>query len=82
MIKVRSLEKTSEEKQTRPRRTIRIVKHQATRTRNAIRVTLDESRSFKGVGYARKSAGWMPWHWEPKKDVISCEKLRGGANDP
>ena len=18
----------------------------------------------------------MPWHWEPKKDVISCEKLR------
>ena len=27
-----------------------------------------------------KSAGWMPWHWEPMKDVISCEKLRGGAN--
>jgi len=22
----------------------------------------------------------MPWHWEPKKDVISCEKLRGAAN--
>ena len=22
----------------------------------------------------------MPWHWEPKKDVTSCEKLRGGAN--
>ena len=22
----------------------------------------------------------MPWHWEPTKDVISCEKLRGGAN--
>ena len=29
-----------------------------------------------------KSAGWMPWHWEPMKDVISCEKLRVGANDP
>ena len=27
-----------------------------------------------------KSVGWMPWHWEPMKDVISCEKLRGGAN--
>ena len=22
----------------------------------------------------------MPRHQEPKKDVISCEKLRGGAN--
>ena len=27
-----------------------------------------------------KSAGWMPWHWEPMKDVISCEKLWVGAN--
>jgi len=23
----------------------------------------------------------MPWHWEPKKDVTSCEKLRGAANE-
>ena len=22
----------------------------------------------------------MPWHWEPKKDVTSCDKLRGAAN--
>ena len=22
----------------------------------------------------------MPWHQEPKKDVISCDKLRGVAN--
>ena len=28
-------------------------------------------------GKANKSAGRMPWHWEPKKDVISCDKLRG-----
>ena len=28
----------------------------------------------------RKGAGRMPWHMEPKKDVISCEKLRGVAN--
>ena len=27
-----------------------------------------------------KTAGGMPWHREPMKDVISCEKLRGGAN--
>ena len=31
---------------------------------------------------ANKSAGWMPWHQEPTKDVISCEKLRGAANKP
>ena len=23
----------------------------------------------------------MPWHQAPKKDVTSCDKLRGGAND-
>ena len=23
----------------------------------------------------------MPWHWEPMKDVISCDKLRAGANN-
>ena len=22
----------------------------------------------------------MPWHWKPKKDVTSCDKLRWGAN--
>ena len=29
---------------------------------------------------AKKSARRMPWHWEPKKDATSCEKLRGAAN--
>ena len=23
----------------------------------------------------------MPWHQEPKKDVTSCDKLRGAANE-
>ena len=27
-------------------------------------------------GQVNKSIRGMPWHWEPKKDVISCEKLR------
>ena len=31
-------------------------------------------------GQANKGAGRMPWHWEPMKDVISCDKLRGAAN--
>ena len=31
-------------------------------------------------GQVKKSIRRMPWHWEPKKDVTSCEKLRGGAN--
>ena len=29
---------------------------------------------------AKKSIWWMPWHREPKKDVTSCDKLRGAAN--
>ena len=28
------------------------------------------------TGQVNKSIRRMPWHWEPKKDVISCEKLR------
>ena len=31
-------------------------------------------------GQARKGARRMPWHWEPTKDVVSCEKPWGGAN--
>ena len=33
-------------------------------------------------GQANKGAGRMPRHWRPKKDAISCEKPRGGANIP
>ena len=28
------------------------------------------------VVQAKKSIWRMPWHWEPKKDVTSCEKPR------
>ena len=31
-------------------------------------------------GQAKKGTMGMPWHQEPMKDVISCEKLRGAAN--
>ena len=31
-------------------------------------------------GQATKGAGRMPWHWEPKKDAVSCEKLWGVAS--
>lgn len=31
-------------------------------------------------GQIIKGAGRMPWHWEPTKDVISCDKPRGAAN--
>jgi hypothetical protein len=24
-----------------------------------------------------KGTGWMPWHQEPKKDVVACDKPRG-----
>lgn len=29
---------------------------------------------------ATKGSRRMPWYMAPKKDVASCEKLRGGAN--
>ena len=29
---------------------------------------------------ATKDLRRMPWYMAPKKDVTSCEKLRGGAN--
>ena len=32
------------------------------------------------IGQANKGARGMPWHQEPMKDVISCDKLRGAAN--
>ena len=37
--------------------------------------------SFFDEGQAKKSARGMPWHQEPKKDVTSCDKLRGAANE-
>ncbi len=29
----------------------------------------------KSLDQANKSIWWMPWHQEPTKDVISCDKL-------
>ena len=31
-------------------------------------------RNIELLDQANKSIGWMPWHQEPKKDVVSCEK--------
>ena len=28
-------------------------------------------------GQVFKSKRWMPWHQEPKKDVVACDKPRG-----
>ena len=32
------------------------------------------------VGQAKKSARGMPWHQEPMKDAIGCDKPRGAAH--
>ena len=37
----------------------------------------NENSEHEANGKAKKSAGRMPWHWEPMKDVINCDKLRG-----
>ena len=36
--------------------------------------------SKEANGKAKKSAGRMPWHWEPKKDAINCDKPRGAVS--
>ena len=46
----------------------------------AIKKKENSIATIPSYGQARKSIGRMPWHWEPMKDVVSCEKLRGGAN--
>ena len=32
------------------------------------------------VDQVTKSVRGMPWHMEPMKDVVSCDKPRGAAN--
>ena len=51
-------------------------KYKGKRTKKPAAVTLDGDAER----LSKKSTGWMPWHWEPKKDVTSCEKLRGVAH--
>ena len=53
--------------------------HQAARLRRIL-VLLQGGSKRQAEGQVKKSTGRMPWHWEPMKDVTSCEKLRGGAN--
>ena len=36
---------------------------------------------IKEIKKANKSERWMPRLWEAKKDVISCDKFRVGANN-
>jgi hypothetical protein len=33
------------------------------------------------VNKCNKGIWWMPWRREAMKDVVRCEKLRGGANN-
>ena len=39
----------------------------------------EKEYEIKEVGKGNRR---MPWLSKAKKDVISCDKLRGGANDP
>ena len=41
----------------------------------------NQVRASKEIKKANKSERWMPRLWEAMKDVISCDKLGGGANN-
>ena len=38
--------------------------------------------SFGLYGQVTKRARWMPWQSEAMKDVVACDKLRGGGKQP
>ena len=40
------------------------------------------NNELKRIEKVTKSVRGMPWLSEARKDVISCDKLRGGANNP
>ena len=44
-------------------------------------VTCQNQVRAKRIKKANKSERWMPRLWEAMKDVISCDKLGGGANN-
>ena len=41
---------------------------------------MNTQTEIKKEGQATKSARGMPWHWEPMKDVVNCDKLRGAVS--
>ena len=46
---------------------------------NRRRRTIADMKNIE-IGQVTKSAGRMPWHQSPMKDVTSCDKPWGGAN--
>jgi hypothetical protein len=45
-------------------------------------VRIKAFKLFVRSGEATKGKRWMPWCQVKKKDVESCDKLRGGAEHP
>ena len=39
-----------------------------------------DKRRTRKEGQATKSTRGMPWHWEPMKDAVNCEKPRGAVS--
>ena len=46
-------------------------------SRGASQAKLNTETEIKEEGQATKSARGMPWHWEPMKDVVNCDKPWG-----
>ena len=42
----------------------------------------ERNQSFVLYGQATKRIRWMPWQSEAMKDVGTCDKFRGGGNQP
>ena len=46
-----------------------------------LRLEKSNCESNKAFGQVIKGVRWMPWHMKTMKDVVSCDKLRVGANN-
>ena len=54
-----------------------------TTNKNYLKKTISKVKTKdEKLGQVTKSVGRMPWHLEPMKDAVSCEKLRRAANKP
>ena len=44
-------------------------------------LSICDNKARKGVSQVTKGVWWMPWYVKTMKDVVSCDKLRGDANN-
>ena len=55
---------------------------EAQRSITAVREVSGKSDCFGLYGQVTKRTWWMPWQLKAMKDVVACDKFRGGGKQP